>query len=35
VALVLKRKYSSVIGFDSEADATNAAALIKKAAKKK
>jgi hypothetical protein len=35
VALVRKKKYSSVIGFDSEADATKAAALLKKAAKKK
>lgn len=32
VALVLGRKYSSVIGFDSEADATKAATLIKRTA---
>jgi hypothetical protein len=37
VALVVGRRYSAVIGFDSEADAKTAAALIKKAtaAKKK
>ena len=31
VAQVVGRRYSAVVGFDSEADANNAAALIKKA----
>jgi len=35
VAQVLGRKYSAVIGFENEADAKTAAALIKKAAGKK
>jgi hypothetical protein len=35
VAQVIGRKYSAVIGFENDADATKAAALIKKAAKKK
>jgi hypothetical protein len=35
VAMVVGRKYSSVVGFDSEVDATQAAGLIKKAAAKK
>ena len=35
VAQVIGRKYAAVIGFDNEADADKAAALIKKAAGKK
>ena len=35
VAQVIGRKYSAVIGFENEADAERAAALIKKAAGKK
>jgi len=35
VAMVIGRKYASVIGFDNESDAARAAALIKRAASKK
>lgn len=35
VAQVIGRKYSAVIGFENEADADKASALIKKAGKKK
>ena len=35
VALVIGRRYSAVIGFDTEADAKKAASLIKKATPKK
>jgi hypothetical protein len=35
VAQVVGRKYSAVLGFENDADADRAAALIKKAGKKK
>ena len=35
VAQVVGRKYSAIFGFESEADATKGAAVIKKAAKRR
>src|SRR5436309_10874858 len=35
LALVIRRKYSAVFGFESEEDATKCAAIIRKAAAKK